>query len=171
MARRAQTKAVTAQMYRHFAVLTVGVTLAVGVFADGESRKAIASEARAAAPAPKAGPTELVRKDARGRGSFTTDDGFDQNFGAPMDTTGAAAQDGVLPDNLTQSSDPGVPVGFTEYGVSSTVWASLSEEQRKALMARQKAERAAAQAPERTKQIESLLAASRARSGNVTVID
>jgi hypothetical protein len=38
-------------------------------------------------------------------------------------------------------------------------------------MARQKAERAAAQAPERTKQIESLLAASRARSGNVTVID
>jgi len=168
MVRRAQSNAVTAQMYRHFAVLTVGVTLAVGVFADGESRKAIASEARAAAPAPKAGPTELVRKDSRAHGSFASDEGFDQNFGAPMDSAGASAQDGVLPDNLTQSPDPGVPAGFTQYGVSSAVWASLTEDQRKALMARQKAERAAAEAPERAKQIEDLLAASRARSGTAT---
>ena len=153
MARRAQTKAVTAQMYRHFAVLTVGVTLAVGVFADGESRKAIASEAHAAGPKPLAGPTKLVRKDARAHGSFTTD---------------AAAQDGVVPDNFTQAETHGVPAGFTQYGVSSQVWASLSDDQRKALIARQKAESAAAQTPERAKQIEDLLAASRARSGTAT---
>jgi len=168
MARRAQTKAVTAQMYRHFAVLTVGVTLAVGVFADGESRKAIASEAHAAAPKPLAGPTKLVRKDARAHGSFTTDAALDSNFGEPMDTTGAAAQDGVVPDNFTQAETHGVPAGFTQYGVSSQVWASLSDDQRKALIARQKAESGAAQTPERAKQIEDLLAASRARSGTAT---
>ena len=171
MARRAHTKAVTTQMYRHFAVLTVGVTLVVGVFADGESREAIASEARAAAPAPKAGPTELARKDTRARGSFGSDESFDQTFGAPMDSFGASAQDGVMPDNLAQSPEPGVPASFTRYGVSSAVWASLSEEQRQALIDRHKAERLAAEAPERAKQIEGLLAASRARSGKATPED
>ena len=172
MARRAQSKPVTAQMYRHFAVLTVGVTLVVGVFADGESRKAVASEVRAAAPAPKARPTELVRKDTRVHGSFASDEGFDQTFGAPMDTAGAAAQDGVLPtaDSALSTGDQ-VPTGFTPYGVSVGAWAALSEEQKQALIARRKAERAAAQEPERAKQIEGLLAASRARSGTATSAD
>ena len=40
MVRRASTQAVSARMYRHFAVLTVAITLVVGVFADGESRQA-----------------------------------------------------------------------------------------------------------------------------------
>ena len=171
MARRAQTKAVTAQMYRHFAVLTVGVTLAVGVFADGESRKAIASEAQAAAPKPLAGPTTLVRKDGRSHGSFTTDAALDSNFGESMDTIGATAQDGFVPGDFVQSENLGVPASFTQYGVSSEVWASLSDEQKKALIARQRAERAAAQTPERAKQVESLLAASRERSGTATVED
>jgi hypothetical protein len=172
MVRRANTQAVSAQMYRHFAVLTVAVTLVVGVFADGESRQAVASEVRAAQrPAAHAGPTRLARKDSPAQASFSSDGGFDGNFGAPMDAAGAAAQDGVLPGDYAAGDPGGLPAGFTQYGVPSDTWASLTEAQKKALMARQKAAEAAAQAPERAAQIDSLLAASRARSGEATADD
>ena len=71
MARREQSTAVTAKMYRHFAVLTVAVTLMVGLFADGETREAAASEVRAVPLSPQsARPTQLVRKDRRTSASF-----------------------------------------------------------------------------------------------------
>lgn len=170
MARRAPPKPVSAHVYRHFAVFTIAVTLVVGVFADGESRKAVASEVRAAQPNPAATqrPATLVRKDSGRRASFEAGDGFDGNFGAPMDSVGAAAHDGVVPNDYAPAPAPGVPAGFTRYGVSAQVWAALTEEQKKALIARQAAEKAAADSPERGLQIEGLLAASRERSGHAT---
>jgi len=157
-------------MYRHFAVVTVGVTLVVGVFADGESRKAVASEVHAAARPRQAGPTELVRHDAHVHGSFASDASLGE-FGAPMDVAGATPQDGAVPQ--TSSADPTstVPAGFTRYGVSAATWSALTDDQRKALIAKRAAEASAAQAPERAAQISSLLAASRERSGNAETPD
>ncbi len=155
-------------MYRHFAILTVAVTLVVGVFADGETRKAVASEVRAAPRSAHAGPTQLVRKDSAARGHFSSDAGLDTTFGAPTDTIGAAAHDGIVPGGLASADTGAAPAGFSQYGVSAEIWAALTDEQKQTLMARRKAERAAAQAPERAAQIDGLLAASRARSGEAT---
>ena len=171
MARRVQTRAVTAQMYRHFAALTLAVTLVVGLFADGESRKAVASEVAKPRPAPRAGPAALARKDTRTQGGFADDTGFDGTFGAPMDLAGATAQDGWLPVDLQLGPGEGMPGGYNEYGVSAEVWASLTPAQKQALIARHKAELAAAQAQERRTDISRLLAASRARSGEATAAD
>ena len=172
MVRRAHTQAVSARMYRHFAVLTVAITLAVGVFADGEGRQAAASEVRARQkPAPHAGPTKLIRKDAPAQGGFSSDDGFDGAFGSPMDTAGAAAQDGVLTDDYAPAQVRGLPAGFTQYGVPAEAWARLTEAEKKAFVARREAADAAAQAPERAIAIENLMAASRARSGEATAPD
>ena len=171
MVRRAQPKPVTAQMYRHFAVFTVAITLAVGVFADGESRKAVASEVRAAAPKPHAGPVELIRHDNHSRGTFSSDGEATGDFGKPTDLTGATAQDGVIPGDSTAHGVGQMPSQFTQYGVPITTWASLTPEQRKALIAKRQAEEKAAKAPERAEQISNLLAASRERSGNAEAAD
>ena len=171
MARRAPPQAVTARMYRHFALLTVAVTLVVGVFADGESRKAVASEIEAASRPKAAGSSQLVRKDGPPNGHSAGDSGFDGVFGAPTDTTGAIANDGIVPGDFAPESERLVPAGFSQYGVSAEVWATLTDDQKKSLIARRKAERAAAQAPERATQIDSLLAASRERSGEATTAD
>jgi len=168
MARKANTQAVTAKMYRHFAILTVAATLVVGVFADGESRKAVAGEIKAAQRPAHAGPTELARKDARAPGSFGRDSG---EFGAPMDSVGAAAHDGLLPAGFAPARAPMVPAGFTTYGVSAAVWETLTPEQKKALMDKARAERAAAQGSDRAAQVDSLLEASRARSGEATAVE
>jgi len=168
MARKANTPAVTATMYRHFAILTVAATLVVGVFADGESRKAVASEIKVSQRPSHAGPTELARKDARPAGSFGSDSG---TFGAPMDSVGAAAQDGLLPAGFSATPAPMVAAGYTTYGVSAQVWETLTPEQKKALMDKVKAERAEAQTPDRAQQIDTLLEASRARSGEATAVD
>lgn len=52
MARKStKQKAIDLKMYRHFAIITVAITVAMAVFADGENRKAIAdTAAQAAAP-------------------------------------------------------------------------------------------------------------------------
>jgi hypothetical protein len=171
MVRRAQPKPVTAQMYRHFAVFTIAITLAVGVFADGENRQAVAGEVRAAAPKPRAGPVELIRHDSHARGSFSSDGEATGAFGQPMDLAGAAAQDGVIPGDSSAQAAPRLPSQFTQYGVPVSTWASLTPEQRKALMAKRQAEEEAAKAPERAEQISNLLAASRERSGNAEAAD
>lgn len=50
MARRStKQKSIDLKMYRHFAIGTVAITIAMGVFADGESRKAIVESAAQAA--------------------------------------------------------------------------------------------------------------------------
>jgi hypothetical protein len=169
MARRAPPATVTPRMYRHFAVLTLAITLVVGVFADGENRKAAASEVRAAQDAPsQSASTELVRKDGAAHGRFSDEAGFDGPFGAPMDTAGAEAHDGIVLAELADASGGGVPAGFNRYGIADDVWAALTDEQKRTLIARREAEEAAAQAPDRMAQIDDLLAASRARSGEPT---
>jgi hypothetical protein len=165
MVRKAQSQPVTAQMYRHFAILTVAITAALALFVDGESREAVASEIVKQRPAQPGGQVGmLVRKQTRPSQGFGPDETFDSSFGAPMDGGDAFSDSGIIPPDFAESV-VGLPDGFTPYGVSAAEWAKLTPEQRKALIARLEAERTAAQSPERSAQIESLAAASRARAG------
>lgn len=156
-------------MYRHFAMLTVAVTLAVGVFADGESRKAVASATQPRAI--RSQPADLVRHDRRALGTFSSDGTGSGQFGEPMDIAGAKLQDGIIPGNAGPREAAAVPSGFTQYGIDARTWARLTEEQRKALIARRKAELEASETPERLAQARTLLAASRERSGEATPAD
>lgn len=166
MARRNKHKSVTSRMYRHFAAVTIVSTMVMAVFADGESRNAVAREVEQAGQPPvEQRPTTLVRKDNPSSGSFSTGDEFDSGYGQPIDG-GSSDFGGTVPDDFAVVHGSGVPAGFTTYGVPTAEWEKLSEEQKKKLIARYRAEKAAASAPDRVKQVDSLLAASMARSGS-----
>ncbi len=49
MARRSSKPVITMQMYRHFALATVGLTTLLAIMADGEKREAVAATANSAA--------------------------------------------------------------------------------------------------------------------------
>jgi hypothetical protein len=162
MVRKAHTKPVTPQMYRHFAAVTLAATLMMALFSNGDSREAVAHEvATRAAPPPK-----LQRRDGKPpvRHDDGGSDGFDAEYGLPMDRFGATPQGTSLAFG-DERRRTGFPAGFTQYGVSSEVWATLTPDQQKALMAKRKAELDSAATPERKRQIDALMAASRARSG------
>lgn len=165
MVRKAQSQPITAQMYRHFAVLTVAVTAALALFADGENREAVAGEIAKQRPAQAGGKVgTFVRKQTRPASGFGPDETFDGAFGAPMDGD-AFSPSGLVPSDFALSDELGLPEGYTIYGVSAADWAKLTAEEKKALIARHEAERTAAGSPERAEQIEALAAASRARAG------
>lgn len=171
MVRKAHTQPVTPQMYRHFAVLTIAITAAVALFADGENREAMASEIRPqTAPAPAPTPAQITRKDGRG-GGFGGGAEFDSSFGEPMDSVGSAASDGVIPNDFAVTPSLGLPGGVNRYGVPAHVWNTLSDAQKRDVMARHAKEQAAASSPDRAQQIDGLLAASRARSGEATAVE
>ena len=84
---RAYTPAITPQMFRHFAVLTVAVTAVVAFFAQGENRQAVTEQvaqrqppaAEADSPA-EAAPPKLARNNpAADAGAW----GEDIDFGRP----------------------------------------------------------------------------------------
>ena len=102
----------------------------------------------------------------RRRETTSPSDGFDAGFGQPMDRAGAEVQgSGLSPADYAPRQGSGIPAGFTQYGVTADVWATLTPDQQKALVEKKKAEQAASAAPERKQQIDALMAASRARSG------
>lgn len=173
MARRKPPAVPTARIYRHFAVVTLLLTGAVALFADGENRAAMAEEiaerqqrdALARASAEKFGPPKLIKAGAPdGGGSFGPDIG---EFGAPMDGgggTGSGSGSGYIPDEDLALGF--VPAAYARYGLSEAEWAALSEEEREALRREAEAEAARADTPERALQVERLKAASAARSGH-----
>ena len=88
---------VPVKMYKHFAVVTVGMTAMIALFADGENREAAAGhienrheEARVRAASQEiTGAPRLVRADRQSAGSFGSEASGD--FGQPMDNTGISA--------------------------------------------------------------------------------
>jgi hypothetical protein len=174
MVRKAHTAPVTAQMYRHFAAVTLAATVAVAMFASGENREAAAAEvahATAKPVGPKPDATGFVRpRGAAPAGAAPSNgDGFTGTFGQPMERQSGNVNTGFIPGQYDPST--GVPAGYTQYGVSEEVWAALSPDQKKTLAARKKAEQEAAGTQERARQVANLLAASRARSGAETASD
>ncbi|ANY20558.1 hypothetical protein A6F68_02054 [Tsuneonella dongtanensis] len=169
MVRKATAKPVTAQMYRHFAAVTIVCTLALAMFANGDARDAVAREVAVSQAPAEAHPTELVRKgDGQGRG-FGSEE-FDGSYGQPTDGDFGGANSGIIPPDAS-GSVIGMPAGFNMYGISNEAWARLSEEQKRKIIADHARSQREAIAPGRATQIESLLDASRARSGEASAAD
>lgn len=147
-------------MYRHFAVVTVLLTLGVAMFAEGENREAAAAqvepretvrrdETEIAKP-PIARPAERRQKLHRA-GGF---DGFDRSFGAPMDNplVSLTAQAATVASAVTQT------------GYSDKYLASLGAEERALLIAELDKE-GVGSPEERERKAAALIASSEARSG------
>jgi hypothetical protein len=160
-------KAITAQtlslpkVYRHFAVITVAVTLLVAVFADGENREALAQSAAA-----QSGSTHAIRiekpkkkeRDGQAEGSFGTTGG---QFGAPMVSPG-----GSRDDNLRTTGPQQVAASYNPSGLSDEEWAKLSPAKREELVRKLREQRYGASPEARSREVANMVAASAGRSGS-----
>lgn len=171
MARRANPAALNAKMYRHFAVVTVCLTGALAILADGENREAVAEELarrdRQAelkrAEAAKFGAPKLVTSSDRRGGHAATFDygGTASTFGAPMDTAGAGAgsASGYLPRNST--TRVGTGIDYAALGLTKEEFEQLAPSEREALLREFR--------QLRSRQARSLLEGSLARGGGTSL--
>jgi len=161
------------KIYRHFAVVTLVVTLLVAMFADGENREAMADEIRSreqnaemkAASAAKYGTAKLIKSSGLERkgGGFGKDSG---EFGAPMDTVGSQAD--YNPDVFKGGAAPQfVPGAYRQFGISKAEWDPLSEEERAKLIAEMNGGGLSTDPEIREAQLAKLIAASARRSGSI----
>jgi hypothetical protein len=172
-----KTQALKPSMYRHFAVLTVAITLVLVIFSDGENRQAVAAELQAQHDAeaarierskPKYGTPRLVQ---RQRASVWRDfnEGGGGSFGDPTDYQGSRVQRSgeVQLPSPSRLGGAFTPEDYARFGISEKELAALSPEEREKLLARLRAGGMAADPKERARQIEKLLASSAQRSGAV----
>jgi hypothetical protein len=126
--------AIPLKMYRHFAVVTLALTSAIALFADGENRAAVAEhiaeqqqanalrrESRARFGAPR-----LVGTQPTVVGSFDDEPGLGDAFGAPMDGAGSRSTHGG------SGIDPAE--GAQQLGYSQEYLDSLSPVERELLL-------------------------------------
>lgn len=93
--RRAQTSTITSQMYRHFATVTIILTVAVAFFANGEDEQASAAQAAANAAAmhkAAAAPVQPTLRDATGDGNAWDIDDGDSDDGQAIDALSPDSQ-------------------------------------------------------------------------------
>lgn len=82
MAKHAPILAFDAKMYRHFAIITIGLTGGIALLADGEKRQAVTETAVAVAryePEKPKGPSLIIKAETRGGGDL---DGFYREDGS-----------------------------------------------------------------------------------------
>lgn len=169
MARRANPAALNAKMYRHFAVVTVCLTSAIAILADGENREAVADElARREqqaelkrTEAEKFGTPRLVTSSAQRGGHAATFDygGTASTFGAPMDTAGTEGGNGYLPHNSTTRVDTGID--YAALGLTKEEFEQLEPSEREARLREFR--------QLRSRQARSLLEGSLARGGGTSL--
>lgn len=146
-------------MYRHFAVVTLLLTLGVAFFADGENREAAAAEV-AVHTTPQTPPPVIKRSSAAARaGTFGSD--FGGGPSAPSDF-GGSGNSGVIPDYLPNDA---VTALALELGYPPATLAAMSEAERMQLM-KSLQEAGLTDANRREEQAAMLLASSRNRSGS-----
>jgi hypothetical protein len=174
MVRRKQNQGSPMRMYRHFAVVTLVLTAAMAIFADGERRGAMAEEIAARqqrarleqASVAKFGKPKLVSKVAQGPGSFAPDPG---GYGEPMVETGGGNSSYIPEANGVQGRY--VPAAYNRYGLTEDAWDDLSETEREVLRQEARKEAALAASSERQHQIELLRESSARRSGGEEEVD
>lgn len=120
------------KMYRHFAVVTLVVTLLVALIMDGEGREAAADSAVAtAAPQPRPSPssTTLRQREPQAIGRFS-DDVSNSNFGEASDRGARRGQDtsALTGAGSRNGNRPALP------GFSQDYLDSLSDEDYEALV-------------------------------------
>lgn len=99
--RRSMAPAIPAKLYRHFAVITVVLTLLLAMFAEGENDEARTDEIAAPRPQPQAQPAQFAMHEVdRAARSFANDMSadFDNDFGQPMDRMVSAGASAVIPE-------------------------------------------------------------------------
>lgn len=169
MARVTQPK-IQMKIYRHFAVVTIVLTLGIAVFADGESREAIQAEGPsqpATVAKPKPAPT-LVR--SRSSGGFASDAEVSGSFGADVAMGSATDGDsergsssGIIPDELPDDATTATALAA---GYPPHVLAEMSAAEREQLV-KSLREAGIQDSADREARTASLLASSRQRSGGV----
>lgn len=164
-------------MYRHFAVITIALTLTLGIFADGEGRQAVANgvsreiaerqESRRVqeAQVAKFGKAELIRRSpAKSRGASGGDsDGFDPHYGQPSDRAGSLSGSGAVWTGRINPSAK-IPGAYAPYGIPQAQWDAMSEEERAAILANGPRSQPVSAAQHR-RDVAGLMAASAARAG------
>lgn len=167
MARRANP-AIDAKMYRHFAVVTVCLTAGLAIFADGESRQAVADEISARedqaalerAEVAKFGPAKLITGSGTPAPSASfAYDGSGGEFGAPMDGTGSRDQGASYVPRRNTTSRVGAEIDYAALGLTKAEYDELDPAAQQALLREFRELRA--------RQTRSLLEGSAARGGGV----
>jgi hypothetical protein len=123
--RRTITPAIPPSMYRHFAIVTVVLTVGIAVFAEGESRQDQAAPAVQAAkpPAPPALVTANATNGSTPAASWSDFDS-DSGFGAAMEGPPGGGDNGLI-----HELEEGTVPGYARGGL-----ATLSEEERELLL-------------------------------------
>jgi hypothetical protein len=174
-----KTPPISARTYRHFAAVTVAITAALAILADGENRRTIADgvDTRIAqrretarierAQVAKFGKPKLVRRQTPRSGDWGIGgygDAFDASYGTPGDRTAEYARTAAVWRGRT-GSEGKVPGAYAPYGIAQADWEAMSEQEREAWMRKMQSRSAPVSAEQRARDIESLMAASAERSG------
>lgn len=177
------TPTISPKMFRHFATVTVAITVALAVFADGENRQAISSgvadeiaereEAQRieAAQAAKFGKPKLISRQRARNGDWGSGgygDAFDAGYGTPSDRTSEYARTTAVWRGRTGASGAR-PGSYAPPGVTQAKWDSMSDGERDEHLARLQRARAPGKtvsAEQHARDVENLLAASAARAGD-----
>lgn len=163
--------AITPKVYRHFAAITVAVTLTLGFFANGEGRQALADEVteqqhRAKleqAQIAKFGPAKLIRRQSPRASDRGDGGGFDASYGEPSYSGGTTRVSGNWQGQVGANST--IPGSYTPYGISQAEWEAMSEEQREAFLHTRTPLQPELSAVQKQRAAEKLLATSAARAG------
>ena len=86
--RRTHTPAIPPQLYRHFAIVTIVLTLALAMFAEGENgeaARALATQQQAQVPRTPTPPKLVVASSAPQPAGDSGGGGWDLDFGSPME--------------------------------------------------------------------------------------
>lgn len=169
---------ITPKMYRHFAAITVALTLTLGLFANGEGRQALADEVEGRVAAhqearrieeaqiAKFGKPKLIARNSRrdsawGYGGYG--DAFDSDYGKPSDGSSAGSIAGTRMGRVSPSAK--VPSSYAPYGISQAAWQAMTEEEREEFLRSRTKPQPVVSAEQHRRQVEGLLAASAARAG------
>lgn len=170
------TPALKPSMYRHFAALTVAITVVLLIFADGENRQAVAAEiqaqhdaeaARIARSKPKYGAPKFKQRQRAAAWREFNESGGSARFGDPTDFQGSRVQrsgTASLPPPARLGGEF-TPEDYARFGISERELAALSPGEREKLLARLRAGGMATDPDERARQIAKLLNSSAQRSG------
>lgn len=175
MNKRARHQALTAKMYRHFAVITLLITAAMALVVDTESRAA--AEAKIEAVEKNAANERLAMQQKYGQTKFldnaidreiseswSDDNGYNGDFGAPMDEQGARADAGGSAGSAFNAAAT-APQDLAAFGISAAEIAQMTPEERAEMLRRLHQERYGTSPEQRRRDTRSLMAGSMARSG------
>lgn len=116
--RRALAPALPPSLYRHFAAVTLAVTLGLAMFADGENREARAAQTTRLEPAPPPKPATFATPSPRSDDRPTprwwnAESDFDREFGSPMDRRGRSGGSSIVPEMVPAAPSAEAPRPLT----------------------------------------------------------